>query len=145
MTLSGLEVALFRAFLLDKGRGSSSTGAPTRRASRRTSPSRSCPKRRACAWLAKVRKTAFRHYKVKVSGRVERDIRFVKAVQAELLGAGQPFLLRLDGNQGDSAASYQKMLARLEKSHVQAECFEQPLRQGRRQGCGNCRSSCRCR
>ena len=129
MTLSALEVALFRANLYDKGRGEFEHWGARQKSIQTDITIPFLPvAKHLKSWLAKVGKTGFEHYKVKVSGQVERDMTFVKQVRDELATSGLPFALRLDGNQGYSAKSYQQMLRKLEKARIAPECFEQPLR-----------------
>jgi len=48
-------------------------------------------------WLGRAIKKNFRCYKVKVSGDVEADLKFVKAIYRRLSDALDPFEIRLDG------------------------------------------------
>jgi L-alanine-DL-glutamate epimerase-like enolase superfamily enzyme len=70
----------------------------------------------------------FRVHKVKVSGDVEADMAFVLAVRKALEARGRPYVIRLDGNQGYTTRTYQRMLRALAKARVEVELFEQPLR-----------------
>ena len=131
MTLSGLEVALFRAQLAARGAGEHAFwgGMLCRLETDITVPF--LPRRPMReAWLRRIAPVGFTAYKVKVSGDVEKDIRFVRAVRRTLLGSLKgPFVIRLDGNQGYTARTYLRMLDRLEREGIEIELFEQPLKQ----------------
>jgi L-alanine-DL-glutamate epimerase-like enolase superfamily enzyme len=128
MTLSGLEVALFRASL-------AGTGVTEHRhwGGRLETietditipflPDREMLRR----WIRHVSRDRFRTYKVKVSGDPERDIRFLSTVHDELLQCRRDYTLRLDGNQGYTTASFLRMTDLLAGAGLPVELFEQPL------------------
>jgi len=129
MTLSGLEVALFRAALAAKGESELGFWSGRSRRVETDITVAFMPDRQALShWMKHATKIGFRHYKVKVTGRVEADIAFVKAVREHLRSAGPPDrVIRLDGNQGYSAESYRRMLDALGRAKIDIELFEQPL------------------
>jgi L-alanine-DL-glutamate epimerase-like enolase superfamily enzyme len=129
MTVAGLEVALFRALLAQR-RTSEFAHWGARWGKLETDitvpfiPAGDMLQR----WLGRVTKVGFRTYKVKVSGKVGADIRFVRRVR-EILSEGlEQFTIRLDGNQGYTAGSCLRMLDRLDSDGIAIELFEQPLR-----------------
>ena len=128
MTLAGLEVALFRAGLAARGADEWRHwgGRCERIETDITIPFLTDP-RVLGEWLEQVAKVDFRTYKVKVSGAIDDDLAVVRTVREKLMRSGQPFTIRLDGNQGYSDESYLVMLDRLEREGVEVELFEQPL------------------
>jgi L-alanine-DL-glutamate epimerase-like enolase superfamily enzyme len=129
MSVSGLEVALFRAWLAAHGKNEFEYwGAKTKKLETDiTIPF--VPKADILnSWLGKAIRTDFRFYKIKVSGDVESDLKFVTDIHKQLDDALENFVIRLDGNQGYTAASCGKMLEKLEKEKIAVELFEQPLR-----------------
>ena len=129
MTVSGLEVALFRAWLANQGKSEFRYwGAKSRTLDTDITipfvPQGDLLDR----WLGRAIKKDFRCYKVKVSGDVEADLKFVKAIYRRLSDTLDSFEIRLDGNQGYNAASCLTMLDRLEKKKIAIELFEQPLK-----------------
>ena len=129
MTLSGLESALFRASLASDGRSEfAHWGGRSRRlktditipfAPRGASPD---------SWLDRAADKGFKTFKIKVSGDVETDLDFLRRVSAQLRAKVGEFTIRLDGNQGYTAATYRRMLDGLSKAKIAIELFEQPLR-----------------
>jgi L-alanine-DL-glutamate epimerase-like enolase superfamily enzyme len=79
------------------------------------------------AWMARAIRTGFTVYKVKVSGDVPADMRFVTRVRALLADGVEGYSIRLDGNQGYSARTCLEMIERLDRANIRAEVFEQPL------------------
>jgi L-Ala-D/L-Glu epimerase len=129
MTVSGLEVALFRAYL----------------AKQKTSEFRYWGAREKFLetditipfvlqgdirnqWLQKIIKKGFKKYKVKTSGDVAKDIKFVQGIHRTLADKVKDFSIRLDGNQGYTDKSCLKMLDELQKAKIKIELFEQPVR-----------------
>lgn len=129
MTVSGLEVALFRARLAGQGISEHCRwGAKTKNIETDiTIPF--IPQMTALnAWLDRAIRTGFLVYKIKVSGDVAKDLKFVDAICNRLSNTCENFTIRLDGNQGYTAASCLTMLERLEKKKIAVELFEQPLK-----------------
>jgi len=141
MTVSGLETALFRAWL----------------AKQKTSEYRywgghsdiletdiTIPfilqERDLQQWLTMIIKKGFKKYKVKVSGDVAEDIKFVQGIERVLADGVGDFAIRLDGNQGYTEQSCLKMLDELERARIKVELFEQPVR---RDDYGGLRSVCK--
>jgi L-alanine-DL-glutamate epimerase-like enolase superfamily enzyme len=63
-----------------------------------------------------------------VSGDIEKDLTFVEAIYNRLVNEHKKFTIRLDGNQGYTAASCLATLNKLEKKKIAVELFEQPLK-----------------
>ncbi len=129
MSISGLEAALFRAFLSTRGLSEHAYWGDT---SDRLETDITIPfltdEARLLRWIDWTVSRGFKTYKLKVSGSVEQDRRIVSLLHG-LLNARVPgFRLRLDGNQGYTAASFLEMLHHIEKMGLEIELFEQPLR-----------------
>jgi L-alanine-DL-glutamate epimerase-like enolase superfamily enzyme len=128
MTASGLEVALFRAWLAgqDKSEWQFWGGKTETLQTDITIPF--VPDIKALEpWILRAIRTGFNTYKVKVSGKVKTDLDFCRAVYGYLNDAGKPFVVRLDGNQGFSAKSALDLLDKLGRAGLAVELFEQPL------------------
>jgi L-alanine-DL-glutamate epimerase-like enolase superfamily enzyme len=174
MTISGLEVALFRAELASRGKSEFSfwnkmgchahacvgmfshldkLGAAGHKTIETDITIPFVPKTKIIElWIRKSIRKGFRIYKVKVSGNVERDLKFCRAVHkilAESIMGGTvtkwvpcprsrgqdksghdrvPFVIRLDGNQGFTAKSAMSLLEKLAGDSIAVELFEQPLK-----------------
>ncbi len=128
MTLSGLEVALFRAFLKN-----------ARLSEHAFFGGRNCeletditipfvPDEMALTtWIAYGMRKGFSVFKAKVSGNLKEDKRFLSLV-CELIGKWeQSFLLRLDGNQGFTVASCLDLIDFTKEKNYPVQVFEQPL------------------
>jgi L-Ala-D/L-Glu epimerase len=129
MTLSGLEMALFRAELASRGQTESAHwGGRLRRIETDITipfvPAGDEMER----WLEASIRKGFRAYKVKVSGRVEEDLAFVQRVHGRLARGLAEFAIRLDGNQGYTQRTCLRMLDELSRRRIAVELFEQPLR-----------------
>jgi L-Ala-D/L-Glu epimerase len=128
MTVSGLEVALFRAHLASQGKSEFEYWGGLNRSleSDITVPfsSETSSVRR---WLRKAILSGFRVFKCKVSGNLSEDKRFISLVQSILKDGPDGFTLRLDGNQGFTRESLLECADMLEKTGGAIELFEQPL------------------
>jgi len=128
MTLSGLEVALFRAELADMGESELAYWSAQSASVETDITVAFIPDPQdLCRWMKRAAKIGFRHYKVKVTGDVAADIAFVKAVREHLERLTEGYVIRLDGNQGYKAGSYRRMLDKLRRAKIDIELFEQPL------------------
>ncbi len=131
MTRSGLEVALFRAALADRGQSELAFWSGRSRTVETDITVTFIPDPQDLSrWMKHATRIGFRHYKVKVSGDVEADIAFVKAVREHLERLTDGYIIRLDGNQGYNAGSYRRMLDGLQRAKIDIELFEQPLPAG---------------
>ena len=131
MTCSGLEVALFRARLASEGKNEFEYwGAKKNRIETDITIPFVPGRGKLDDWLNRAVENNFRVYKVKVSGRVEEDISFLKMVWGFVEPRVEGAIIRLDGNQGYTAKSCLEMLKRCAKSGIDIELFEQPLMRG---------------
>lgn len=78
-------------------------------------------------WLGYCCRRGFTTYKLKVSGEVEQDRKFISFVHETLRGALERFTLRLDGNEGYSAKTFCHITDFLHTKGFPVEFFEQPL------------------
>jgi L-Ala-D/L-Glu epimerase len=129
MTLSGLEVALFRAALACGGKSEfAHWGGRLKRLETDITVPFTPGGAGLGPWLDRAADKRFNTFKVKVSGEVEADLAFLGWVSRQL-GARMPeFTIRLDGNQGYTHQTYRRMLDGLAKAKIDVELFEQPLR-----------------
>lgn len=129
MTVSGLEVALFRAWLASRSKSEfRHWGAKSKTLETDITIPFVPQVDMLNTWLGRAIRTGFEVYKVKVSGNVKTDVDFVEAIYTRLIDSGKKFVIRLDGNQGYTAASCLAMLDQLEKKKIAVELFEQPLK-----------------
>lgn len=129
MTVSGLEVALFRAHLASRMSSEFAYwGASKRSLESDITVPFSLDGGSISIWLRKAVASGFRIFKCKVSGILPEDIQFISLIHSILTDGSHSFGLRLDGNQGFSANSLLEFNDRLEKMGVAVELFEQPLR-----------------
>lgn len=129
MTLSGLEVALFRAYLSSTGKSEYEYWGARRNALETDITVPFIKEKTALlAWLNYVKGKGFRTYKLKVSGDIPEDKEFLSFVYSFLKYNLSDFTVRLDGNQGFNERSALKLLDFIEERRFKAELFEQPLR-----------------
>lgn len=129
MTVSGLEVALFRAWLANQGKTEfRHWGAKSKTLETDITIPFVPQVDMLDTWLGRAIRTGFEVYKVKVSGNVETDIKFVADIYNRLCNSGTKFVIRLDGNQGYTASTCLAMIDKLEKKKIAVELFEQPLK-----------------
>lgn len=129
MTVSGLEVALFRAWLAkQKTSEYSYWGGRTDLLETDITIPFILQEDIRNQWLETIIKKGFKKYKVKVSGDTTEDIKFVQGINRVLADGVEDFVIRLDGNQGYTEQSCLKMLDELEKAKIKIELFEQPVR-----------------
>jgi L-alanine-DL-glutamate epimerase-like enolase superfamily enzyme len=129
MTISGLEVALFRAELACHNKNEWAYWAGGNKTIETDITIPFVPKPEIIEpWIRKSIRKGFRTYKVKVSGDIERDLKFCRAVHKILTESGKPFTIRLDGNQGFNAKSTMSLLEKLAGVSINVELFEQPLK-----------------
>jgi L-Ala-D/L-Glu epimerase len=129
MTMSGLEVALFRAYLTSRGESEFAYwgGAERSLESDITIPF-SSDHNSIRLWLRKAVSSGFKAFKCKVSGNLSEDFRFISLIQSFLdEAAPETPKLRLDGNQGFSRDSCLIFTDMLYEAGIAVELFEQPL------------------
>jgi len=129
MTLSGLEVALFRAALASGGKSELvHWGGRMRRLETDITIPFTPGRESLGPWLDRAAVNGFRAFKVKVGGDVEGDLAFLRWVCEQLRRRIGEFTIRLDGNQGYTYRTYRRMLKGLAGAKIAIELFEQPLR-----------------
>ena len=127
MTCSGIETAMFRAYLASIGSDERTWwgGKLNMITSDITIPF--VPDIETLRpWIERAVRSGFDIYKVKVSGNVEQDAVFIRSITEILSEADKAYTIRLDGNQGFTCDSALRLLGRLK---VDIELFEQPLKQ----------------
>ncbi len=129
MTISGLEVALFRAYLKHKNTtehvywGAKSLNLETDITIPFTLDNNSLTK-----WMNFILSKDFKIYKLKVSGKINQDKKILSSVYSILKNELNEFIIRLDGNQGYTQETFLKMLDFIEKNDYSIQLFEQPLK-----------------
>jgi L-alanine-DL-glutamate epimerase-like enolase superfamily enzyme len=128
MTVSGLEVTLFRASLSGHGVSEHTYwgGRLERLATDITLPLAADP-RSLAPWIDFAVRRGFTVYKVKVSGKLEQDREMVSSIYNALEERVPGFHLRLDGNQGYTTETFLAFCDYAEKRGYRIELFEQPL------------------
>ncbi len=129
MTISGLEVALFRAYLKNRDItehvywGAKSINLETDITIPFIVNDISLKD-----WMNYILSKNFKTYKLKVSGKLSLDKKILASVYSALKNKLNKFVLRLDGNQGYTQATFLKMLDFIEKNNYRIQLFEQPLK-----------------
>ncbi len=128
MTVSGLEVALFRALLQERG---TSEAAYWGNASRRITTDITIPfltdEKLLRRWLTFALKKGFTTFKLKVSGKLDEDKHLLSLLYGALREKVSAFRVRLDGNQGFTRKSFLAFLDYADRKGYTVELFEQPL------------------
>jgi len=128
MTMSGIEVALFRAFLASRSiRESSYWGERCLSIETDITIPFLTDEQSLGRWIDWTISRGFKAYKLKVSGEVEQDMAVLSYLHKALEERVPGFRLRLDGNQGYTTATFRTMVRRMEGSAMAIELFEQPL------------------
>ena len=135
MTISGLEIALFRARLshYESDERLFFGGAKDTIETDITIPFIT-DEGTLKTWMGYAMKKGFTIFKVKVSGNIEDDERLLISVTSILGRLGKRYLLRLDGNQGFTARTYLTFTDLMEKKGYPVELFEQPLKKDDHKG-----------
>jgi|WetSurMetagenome_2_1015567.scaffolds.fasta_scaffold15486_2 L-Ala-D/L-Glu epimerase len=128
MTISGVEVALFRANLASKGiTEHTHWGGKTRTVQTDITIPFVLDKFFLLRWMKYAFRKGFTVYKLKVSGDVEQDRELISFVYKTMRDNLDDFKLRLDGNQGYNKRSFQQITDYIHKERYNIELFEQPL------------------
>jgi L-alanine-DL-glutamate epimerase-like enolase superfamily enzyme len=128
LTISGLEVALFRAFLKSTGRSEHTFFGARSRELETNITIPFVPDETALAqWIDYAVRKGFRIFKTKVSGNLEEDKLFLILVCGLIEKFQRPYRLRLDGNQGFTAAAFFGLMNFIHRKKYPVELFEQPL------------------
>jgi L-alanine-DL-glutamate epimerase-like enolase superfamily enzyme len=128
MTISGLEIALFRANLASKGiTEHTHWGGKIRTVQTDITLPFVQDKSFLLRWIKYAFRKGFTVYKLKVSGDVGQDRELISFVYKTLRDNLDDFRLRLDGNQGYNKRSFQQITDYIQKEGYRIELFEQPL------------------
>ncbi|MCX5802322.1 MAG: hypothetical protein NTU69_02110, partial [Proteobacteria bacterium] len=128
MTISGLEVALFRALLSNKKVSEHNYwGGCTKRLKTDITIPFIPDAELISRWMRYALRKGFHIYKLKVSGNVEEDKRLLSHVYRMLKDNLTTFTLRLDGNQGYTEKTFSQIINYIEKEGYRIQLFEQPL------------------
>jgi len=128
MTISGLEVALFRALLASRGvRESAYWGDRCPAIETDITIPFLADVRKLSRWIDWTISRGFKTYKLKVSGNIEQDGAILSRLHRALKERVPAFSLRLDGNQGYTTDTFLTMGRHIEKGGMEIELFEQPL------------------
>lgn len=128
MTISGLEVALFRASLQSKGMPEHSFfGAGSGELETDITIPFVPDEASLAQWIDYAVRHGFRVFKAKVSGNLEEDKRFLSLMCEFIEKSRGLFRLRLDGNQGYTANTFFDLMDHIRKKQYPVDLFEQPL------------------
>ena len=128
MTISGLETALFRASLCCKGLSEYDYfGGKLKTIETDITIPYLTDLEVLKKWMNYTFKKKFTIYKLKVSGNINEDKKFVSVVYGFLKNHIDTFTIRLDGNQGFTEKTYLGFIDFLTGSNYPIELFEQPL------------------
>ncbi len=128
MSISGLEVALFRAFLA--GRRSHEyqfLGGNADTLETDITVPFVPDVASVTRWLQYALREGFRLFKIKVSGDLDADKHFLSMTSEIIARSELPFRMRLDGNQGYTLSTFLKFAEWVHKKGYPVELFEQPL------------------
>lgn len=128
LTISGIEVALFRAYIANHGIDEHVYwGAELNHLETDITIPFSSEMEPINTWLNYVIKKGFKILKIKVSGNVEQDERLFSSVFEILKNSLDEYTIRVDGNQGFTEKTFLKFQDIIVKKGYKIECFEQPL------------------
>lgn len=128
MTISGLEVALFRAYLKSRGIGEHQYwGGRLHEIETDITIPFITEKEPLNRWLKHACKKNFKAFKIKMSGNINEDMEILTYVHEILSDSMEGFSIRLDGNQGFTEKNLLKFSDQIERKGYKIELFEQPL------------------
>ena len=128
MTISGLETALFRAFLCHKGLSEHGYfGGKLSTIETDITIPYLTDFEVLREWMNYALKKKFTIYKLKVSGTIDDDKRLISEIYHLLQDRINKFTVRLDGNQGFTKKTCLDLLDFLTRKDYAVELFEQPL------------------
>lgn len=126
MTCSGIETAMFRAWLASVGSDEITWWGKQSRTITSDITIPFVPDIEVLKpWIERAVQVGFDIYKVKVSGDVGQDAAFVRSITEILSESAISYTIRLDGNQGFTCDSAMCLLDKLDEK---IELFEQPLK-----------------
>lgn len=136
MTISGLEIALFRSWLKSKNMEeidywSGFCGPGPLRSPSECRTDITVPYTddffRLSEWLKRTVRLNFTDYKIKLSGNSAKDLKFIGTIEEFLRDHCREFKFRLDGNQGCRKDSFLRFFEKCTKRNYPLELVEQPL------------------
>ena len=128
MTISGLEVALFRAYLACRHESQHGHwgGIHNSLETDITIPFITDPVL-LDKWIGRMAAIGFSAFKLKVIGNIEADKIYISHIYEKLKNMTEDFTIRLDGNQGYTEKTFLRLIDFLTKKDYKIELFEQPL------------------
>lgn len=129
ITASGLDVALFRAYLSYCNLSEFSFWGGKSNVIETDITIPNIETEDGLAWVLNFVKKGFHFFKIKLKGEVEKDIHFVSAI-CEVLKASEKgdFRIRLDMNGSYTVKDFFILAKMLENMKIPIECIEQPLK-----------------
>jgi len=128
MTISGLEVALWRAYIRYSGITEHAYfGGRSRIVETDITIPFLTEETSLMKWMKYIIEKGFTVFKLKISGRITEDKKLISMVCAMLHQELRSFSLRLDGNQGYSRSTFPRIIDFVIKNDYPVELFEQPL------------------
>jgi len=128
VTISGLEIALFRASLAGKGITEHAYwGGKTKKVQTDITIPFLLDEAFLKRWINYALKKGFTTYKLKMSGDIQQDKEILSFVYNRLRNALEVFALRLDGNQGYNKKTFRQIVDYIQGNRFNIELFEQPL------------------
>ena len=131
MTVSGLEVALFRAWLKKCGRGEFEFWGGKKNACRTDV---TIPFVNDLAglskWIDLSIRAGFTEFKIKTGGQPKKDLRFIQWIDNIVKEKCEHYSLRLDGNQAYDSDSILRLLEACDTQGFPIDAVEQPLPAG---------------
>ncbi|HNY69428.1 MAG TPA: enolase C-terminal domain-like protein [Syntrophorhabdus sp.] len=135
MTISGIEVALFRAGLAYKKLTEHAYwGGKSRVVQSDITIPFVTDRSFLEHWIRYASQREFKVYKLKVSGNIEHDKKVLSEVHYMLRKAVEEFTLCLDGNEGYSKEAFCRFVDYIQANNIKIEFFEQPLARNDYQG-----------
>lgn len=128
MTISGLEIALWRAYIRRSGISEHAYfGGKSRTIETDITIPFLTEKMLLMKWMKYILGKGFTVFKLKVSGNIPEDKKLISAVCTILNENRGGFVLRLDGNQGYSRVTFPRIMDFIMENNYPVEFFEQPL------------------
>ncbi len=128
MTISGLEVALWRAYIRYSGITEHAYfGGRSRIVETDITVPFLTEETSLLKWMKYIIEKGFTVFKLKISGRITEDKKLISTVCAILHQKLRGYSLRLDGNQGYSRSTFPRIIDFVIKNDYPVELFEQPL------------------
>jgi L-alanine-DL-glutamate epimerase-like enolase superfamily enzyme len=128
MSISGLEVALFRASLANKGATEHIYwGGKARTIQTDITIPFVLDEAFLTHWMKHILRKGFTKYKLKVSGNVEQDKKILSFVYNRLQDTLEGFTICLDGNQAYTKKTFRQIIDYIQNEGLTIEFFEQPL------------------